>query len=282
MKPSAPNNELPALSERLRKERLARGWSIEDAADRVGASVSVIDQLESDVTTQLAGIYRDAYLKRYLGVLEIDAGEVGESAVPELRVVLPMPKRRRWLERSIGWARYALASLIIVPPLVWFSIHHSTSWIAGGFGEFGGSSSVETSPPSVRRLQASQIPARALSGSVSGDLSKSQTGSASTPGGDQALLTVSEPLVNELKLNLTEDSWVELKDAEGNRLEHNLLRADREYRYQGEPPFEVFVGLGAAVSFELNGQPIDHLNAAESEGLMAFQIDAAGQVTRKQ
>ena len=60
MKPSAPNNELPALSERLRKERLARGWSIEDAADRVGASVSVIDQLESDVTTQLAGIYRDA------------------------------------------------------------------------------------------------------------------------------------------------------------------------------------------------------------------------------
>lgn len=282
MNTSAPSNELPALSERLRQGRLDRGWSIEDAADHIGASVSIIHQLESDATMQLAGIYRDAYLKRYLTVLEIDGGDVGESVIPELRVVLPMPKRRRWLERSIGWARYALASLIIVPPLVWFSIHHSTSWITDGFGEFGDSNLVQTSSPSVRRLQASQIPARALSGSVSEDLSRSQMGSARVSGGGQALLEASEPLVNELKVNLSEDSWVELKDAQGNHLEHNLLRAEREYRYQGEPPFEVFVGLGSAVSFELNGQPIDHLDAAEIEGLMAFQIDAAGRVTPKQ
>ena len=282
MKTPSSSNDIPTLAQRLREERLSRGWSIEDVAEQIGASAVVVEQLESDGTSQLPGVYRDAYLKRYLRVLEMDEYDLGEPAVPDLRVVLPMPKRRLWLERSIAWARYALASLIIIPPLVWFSIHHSTSWIAGGFDDLEGSRAIETSSPSVRRLQASQVPARSLSESVSEVLSQNQTGSENAPRDNESLLGAPEPLVNVLKVYLTEDSWVELKDAEGNRLEHNLLRRDREYSYQGEPPFEVFVGLGSALTFELNGQPINHLEVAQGEGLMAFYIDAAGQVSRKQ
>lgn len=282
MSTSTHSTQLPAISQRLREERLSRGWSLEDAANRIGASVAVVNQLESDATTHLAGIYRDAYLKRYLRALDMTDVDVDESVAPALRVVLPMPKRHRRLERSIGWARYALASLIIVPPLVWFSIHHSTSWIVDGLGGQSDTKTAQATSASVRHLQASQIPMRPLSESAPEGPSQDQSGTERSAGGDQAMLVVPEALVNVLKVHLSEDSWVELRDAEGNRLEHNLLRADREYTYEGEPPFEVFVGLGSAVSFELNGQPVDHLDSAQREGLMAFHIDASGQVRSKQ
>ncbi|HEY7907202.1 MAG TPA: RodZ domain-containing protein [Wenzhouxiangella sp.] len=270
------------LSQRLAAERVARGWSVQDVAEQLGASASVVRQLESDEAIDLAGIYRDAYLRRYLNLMGLgDSGLVG-SDLPQLQVVLPMPKRRRWLEKTMGWARYAVASLIIVPPLLWFSINHSTSWITGGLADSAKVSPVELSEPRVRHLQASQIPARALGGGSQESLGSSQQTPENDFGLDGVSSTVPTPLIHVLKVRLSEDSWLEVRDSEGKRLEHNLLRADSEYSYQGEPPFEVFVGLGSAVEFELNGQSIEHLESTQAEGLMEFKIDASGGVIQKQ
>ncbi len=270
------------LSQRLTAERLARGWSVQDVAERLGASTAVIQQLESAEASGLAGVYRDAYLKRYLKLMDLEDTAVDGSELPQLQVVLPVPKRRRWLERALGWTRYAVASLIIVPPLVWFSINHSTSWITGGLAGSGQLPPAEITEPRVRQLKASQMPARALGGRTQerGDLGNTagtNVGDSVDPSADAPA-----PLVHVLKVNLLEDSWLEVTDSEGKRLEHNLLRADAEYSYQGEPPFNVLVGLGSVVQFELNGQLIEHLDSDQAEGLMAFQIDAAGEVIRKQ
>jgi len=282
MKTAASSHSVPTLGQRLRKERLARGWSVKHAAEQIRSSDAVVRWLESDAVTELAGVYRDAYLKRYLELLNIDGADMGESNVPALQVVLPLPKRRYWLERSVGWARYALASLIIVPPLVWFSIHHSTSWIAAGFNEKSDSQPRQVLAPSVRHLQASQIPTRALSTSASGDVVETGIISGDVPAKGEGIMGASETVVSVLNVYLTEDSWVELIDSRGHLLEHDLLRADREYSYQGSPPFEVLVGLGSGVVFELDGQVVDHLDSAQFEGLMAFNINGSGQVTQKQ
>lgn len=269
------------LSQRLAAERAARGWSIQDVAERLGASVTVVQQLESDGVSDLAGVYRDAYLKRYLDLMGFaDSGVVG-SDMPPLRVVLPMLKSRRWLEKTLGFARYAVASLIIVPPLVWFSINHSASWITGGLADSGEITPTNISQPNVRHLKASQMPARALGGTIQDDSDPVNPMSADAVRPDVST-DVLAPMVNLLKVRLLEDSWLEVADSEGKRLEHNLLRAGSEHSYQGEPPFEVFVGLGSAVLFELNGQSIEHLDSSRPDGLMEFEIEASGTVTRKQ
>lgn len=271
------------LRQRLAAERVARGWSVLDVAKRIGASAAVIRQLECDEAVGLAGVYRDAYLKRYLDLMGFE-DSVGGSNLPQLQVVLPMPKRRRWLEKTMGWARYALASLslIIVPPLVWFSINHSASWITGELGESSGWASVQTLAPNVRLLNASQLPVRSLGGSTQDSSDQSSAVRADSFNPDVATTDGPVVVVNVLKVQLLEDSWLELRDSEGKRLEHNLLRADAQYSYQGEPPFEVLVGLGSAVQFQLNGQVVEHLDSDSAEGLMEFQIDASGGVTRKQ
>ncbi len=276
----ASQNEMTP-SQLLSKERLARGWSVKEVAQQLGASEAVVQQLESDEPGNLAGVYRDAYLKRYLSLMGFTEIEVMESDTPQLQVVLPMPKRRRWLEKTLGWARYALASLIVFPPLVWVSVNHSTSWITGGLMGLGEIPPIQTSAPNVRQLQASQIPVRALKGDGVGDFGQDNLASADAVGLEFSRRAPSAPLPNVLKVRMLEDSWLELTDSQGQRLEQNVLRADAEYSYLGEPPFSVLVGLGSAVEFELDGHIIEHLDSDQAKGLMEFEITTNGEVTPK-
>ncbi|ROR29742.1 helix-turn-helix domain-containing protein [Inmirania thermothiophila] len=52
------------------------------------------------------------------------------------------------------------------------------------------------------------------------------------------------------------DSWVEVRDARGERLVYQLLRDGAVRRVQGEAPFRVLLGNAGAVRLELNGQAL--------------------------
>ncbi len=54
------------------------------------------------------------------------------------------------------------------------------------------------------------------------------------------------------------DSWVEIEDAEGERLMFDILKAGEERALEGVPPFEVFLGNAPAVVIEHEGEPFDH------------------------
>jgi cytoskeleton protein RodZ len=53
------------------------------------------------------------------------------------------------------------------------------------------------------------------------------------------------------------DSWVEVTDADGQRLVFGLMRAGRTDSVLGMPPVEVLLGSADAVRLEVNGRPLD-------------------------
>jgi len=61
-----------------------------------------------------------------------------------------------------------------------------------------------------------------------------------------------------LVLHFTQDSWAEVKDANGNRLLYDLGRSGTDRTLHGTAPFSVFLGYAAGVAVEYNGQPFDH------------------------
>jgi cytoskeleton protein RodZ len=53
------------------------------------------------------------------------------------------------------------------------------------------------------------------------------------------------------------DSWVEIVDGQGTRLELDLIRAGKHREYSGLMPFQVMVGRASAVDLTLDGEAVD-------------------------
>ncbi len=214
-------------------------------------------------------------------------------------------RKNHWINASFSWLRYALVSAVIVAPMVWFGINHSVLWLTDGLEatpegtERGAKASSERRQ--VRIIRASQLPPRGQSQSQSQLQSQPQSsnqqpeanalesqpgrGAGDTPQLPTNILPEVQPVVHELTIRLSEDSWIEVVDAEDSRLEHNLLRGDTAQRYQGEPPFDLLLGKGSAVELALNDQVVNHLSVQDepsgSVGLVELRVFADGRVERK-
>jgi|GEM_PF-3979384 len=294
---SAPQSNHEAIGQALREARLAQGWSGAEVADRIGASQALVEQLECNAGEGLAPIYRDAFLKRYLALVGMDENLGPPSAPPDIQPVMASVNtapRRHWFNQSLSWLRYMLVSMVVVPPLLWFGINHSATWLTQGI-----EGPAELAKPLIeekttkrrsRMIQASQLPRRPRSQRPAADQSTQPNGlgidGASALASSSATnASLVAPTNQQLTLRLNEDTWVEVEDATGKRLEHNLLRKNATQRYEGEAPFDVLLGKGGAVEMTLNGQSIDYLSRNEQPndavGLTKLRVLANGQVERK-
>jgi len=83
-------------------------------------------------------------------------------------------------------------------------------------------------------------------------------GPASEPAAVPSSDTVVPAGASVLVLHFTQDSWTEVKDANGNRLLYDLGRGGTDRTLHGTAPFSVFLGYAAGVTVEYNGQAFDH------------------------
>ena len=81
---------------------------------------------------------------------------------------------------------------------------------------------------------------------------------------------------NEIIIDLTKDSWANIKDSTGKRLIYGLLKAEKQHRLVGEPPFKVVLGNAAGAKIEYNGELID-IKQHTQGNIARFQIGAAGE-----
>ncbi len=87
--------------------------------------------------------------------------------------------------------------------------------------------------------------------------------------------TDSPPNQHELILELTDDCWVEVEDAEGRRLVYALLSANERRTVQGPAPFSIRLGNAQAVTLTLNGESIDRAVYLPSRGSVSrFTLQA--------
>ncbi|MBY6203318.1 RodZ domain-containing protein [Halomonas denitrificans] len=92
------------------------------------------------------------------------------------------------------------------------------------------------------------------------------TGSSSSPRSSESNL---HPIV----LELLEDSWVEINDARGERLEFDLLRAGTRRSYEAQPPVRVLVGRGSAVELSFDGEAV-RFEGADRGSVAEFTLEA--------
>jgi cytoskeleton protein RodZ len=258
---------------RLAEVRTRLGRSQADVAAALKLPRSIIEAIEDDRMDRIAPIYRRGYLINY-------ARELGEAperylgadvaAPPPLKGVLPTAGPSR-VDRYLRYATYFLGTTLIVPPLVYF-------FVAGGSRLFDETPEAVVSGGTDGAAEVRPVDPSTVSGRIARALALGETPGEADDGPLAASTLplpalrpaestpIEEPTaeapqaqpsgLHRVDLELVDDSWVEITDADGQRLEFDLLRAGSERTYEGRPPFRLLFGRANAVRVELDGRAI--------------------------
>lgn len=73
----------------------------------------------------------------------------------------------------------------------------------------------------------------------------------------QLFVQTIDPDMDQLRIQMLNESWVEITAADGQRLEYDLLSAGRIKTYTGKGPFKLLFGQASAVELFLNDEHVD-------------------------
>ncbi len=82
-----------------------------------------------------------------------------------------------------------------------------------------------------------------------------------------------------IELSTDFKSWIEIRDATGERLMFGMLRANNARRLSGTAPFNVFLGNAPAVQMTINGTPIERPRFNAQKNTARFLVSSNGDVT---
>jgi cytoskeleton protein RodZ len=282
--PAAPRS----IGERLRAGRERSGLSIAAAAEKLHLDSKVIEALEADRFAELgASVYVRGHLRRYADFV----GEPGAELVssysardarpppPDLTQI-PHAERRtdpRWLVTPLVGLSCAAVLLLAI----WWVLAGSRS------GNSDGASAlltpvVQPDPAAVNAAPALATPVAMASSTPVNSPAAGNT-SAATPGTDTAPAKREEAVPareTRLKLDLANDSWVEVYDSRGERLFYDVASAGSVQSVAGRGPLRVVLGNAVGVTVEVDGQSREiPENAIDGEGAR-FVVNRSGSLTR--
>lgn len=281
--PELPLDAATSVGMRLRAARNAAGLSLEDVARSSRIGVAILGAIESDDLSSLgAPIYARGYLRAYARAVGLPeaavAGALEARAVqPPALVATQRTSRTHYLaSRYAPPLAYALLTLVVLVPLV-MSLRPALTPapvaspvlqpIDGSSLELGVPARSEPMAPASAAIAApvaasatapaAPAPAPAPATEVGPPAPEPQrpvmASMASMPETSAPPTLASKHVV----LRLSQQSWVELTGAAGQRIEYGLLPAGtvREYQISGDANLRIGNVRGATL--QIDGAPVD-------------------------
>jgi cytoskeleton protein RodZ len=286
---SAPRS----IGERLRAGRERSGLSIAAAAEKLHLDAKVIEALEANRFAELgASVYVRGHLRRYADFV----GEPGAEFVSSYsaRDARPPPPdltqvphaERRSDPRRLVTPFVGLSCAAVLLAAIW--------WVLAG----SRSGKVETASLPTPVVQPGDPVANTAAGGATPVTLSSSTPvppaskvPAATSGVDSAAAaqakrdagsdTTQQPVrETRLQLELTNDSWIEVYDARGERLFYDVASAGSVQSVSGRGPLRVVLGNAAGVTVQVDGQA-RAIPAAAVDGEGArFVVNRSGSLAR--
>jgi cytoskeleton protein RodZ len=279
--PAAPRS----IGERLRAGRERAGLSVAAAAEKLHLDPKVIDALEADRFAELgASVYVRGHLKRYADFVGEPGAQLVESYLASRQAQPPPPDLTQ-----IPHAEHRSDPRRLVTPLVGLScaavLLLAIWWVLAG-SKSGTSRPAESAAAVPVALPSPTLPDAA---GAAGPEAAAPSGSAANPAAAAVTPATTPPPKREeatpaketrLKLELTNDSWVEIYDARGERLFYDVASAGSVQSVAGRGPLRVVLGNAAGVTVEVDGQSRSiPANAADGEGAR-FVVNRSGSLSR--
>ncbi len=267
--PAAPPQQTlipPSLGpgKALAQARADLGLSREDVARQLHLKAPLIVALENDNYESLPGMtYVRGYLRSYAQLLGLAAEPILEAHARLIGgpqpVVLPSlspPPQATSGHRHIKLTSYLVAGIVVGLAVLWWQGNNNlpTSEIT----RLGKNTPPQTSEPMGPPDSVQTMPAAPL---TNADHAYMNT---PTPQPDAASLPAptgpaqpAAPARAQLSLYIEQESWIEVRDGQQNRLVYESLPPGRTLMLEGMVPLYVFLGNANGVRVEFDGKPFD-------------------------
>ena len=251
-----------SIGQRLRERRETAGLSIEAAAAKLYCDASIITALEADRFDELgAPVFAQGHLRRYAELVGAPVTELlaewaqrgARVAVPDLTRIPRAPSPA--LDREV-WGRRlgALAGAVVIAVAAW--------WILQG-------GAVQTPPAAPAEARVAEVPAAA---SPTGASPVAATAPSSTTPASAATARLA------LSIEVRENCWTEVYDADGRKLYFDTLRAGNRAAVTGAAPLRVLLGRADRASLTIDGRPVAIPTTLIRNTTAYFTVDAAAQL----
>lgn len=264
----------PPLSQRLRAAREAKGLSREEMARRMRVSPSVIQDIENDQWQRLgAAVYVRGHLTSYARSLGVPTVVVAnalkdvEAPVP-LALTVAAPPSSAW-RRHLSAATYVVLTLLLAIPV--FNLVPKRG--------------VNSPVPQVeiRGMEENEIVAKpvdvplpASAAAATDQFVGPPSNLAAPPVSGQVLSRRDSPAPlmasmtpmagasfsagvgqHRIEMTFSEDSWLEVLDAAGTRIDYGMARAGERRVHMSRGPVSMIVGNANGAQLRVDGELVD-------------------------
>ena len=285
------NNEIQSSAgtflKRLREEK---NLSIEDVSTRLYLQPHIIEALEQDDHESLpTGTYVYGYLQNYAKLLDTPADQVVamyKEDITEQPEQVPQRQPKPTPAQSIKWP-YAILYLVIFAALLlpftwWRSQYTQEATISAGAGgnRSGGNAATTGLSYPVTIVEHPDTPfyrapntERAASAQQPGLQATNPDREFDSPADSydgNKITTGIGP--DSIRIVLTDDCWIEIFDANNDKVFYDLARSNQILVLNGTAPFSVLLGNAEAAAVEFNAMPIDTTPYMSRIGMARFVL----------
>lgn len=288
------NLDLP-LGLRLRRAREKAGMSVGDVAGRLRLKIATVEALErEDLDLLGAAVYVRGYFNSYARLVGVPSVLVDglfttrPAAAPELKTTARMSHSRYLFDRYAKRAVYTVLTALIVLPVILLATRNQLPRPGASLlpldapvrveaEDSAATSSQAATPvePVVERptRSAGETPVIASLGPFYAP--SSATTHAAPPVPLAPTLAIQETAPDRLSLHLSGDSWIEVLDRGGRRIEHGVLRSGEVREFDLEAVGKVSIGNANAVEVRMNGSETD-IAAYRRANVARFTVSSDG------
>lgn len=274
---------------RLRRGREAAGLTVEQVGQQLKLPVAIVQAMELDDWPRLgAPVYVRSYLGSYLRLVGLPT-ELAEQAAqtkptPQLVAMGSSSRMRRALGRTVRNAVYLVMTGLLVLPVYWAARHYQAQNQPQVM-------TLETSPELVQAQalgQGSPLPppveatgpaVPAVADADAGAAPPVAAATADDPSpvmASMAPFPKATPNASGLLLRFRGESWVEVLDADGGRVERGLVEAGAERRYAAGQVARITLGNADAVEVSFAGKAVD-VSPFRAANVARFTVSSTGE-----
>lgn len=269
------NGSAETLGQRLQAARGKKGLSAQKAADELHLDGWVIEGLESGNYERIGpAVYAKGHLKRYAELLGLPVAEVMSSFDDSPPIVPPATPpavmRMRTSTPSVsGWPWPSLVGIAIavlaVAAVLWWRPWHPRAPATAMSAEPGSSaaqSAAATAAPGVATGTGVGPSPAAVSGAAAAPPGGSAAGGSAVAGAAAAPPATSAADARaasgraRLRLSFLGDSWVDVHDANGQRLFAGTGHVNNVRSLSGEAPFRIYLKSASSIRLEINNHVV--------------------------
>jgi cytoskeleton protein RodZ len=265
-----------SLTQRLVAAREARGWNRADVAARLRLPERVVESIETERFDAIGqAVYLRGYLNSYARLVGVPSDAVEAvlhtkaAPPPELVATGRISHSRYLVERYSRFVPYLGLTAVIFVPLVWNSMNmggnvgtHLTPLDAPVVATTEADVAADTlpvAPAPVAVTETAKVDAQSPVPASAATDAPVMASFAMVPSSSDPSKSVAAPAAErgQLRLSLTEASWVEIVDADGKRLEYSTLPAGTVKEYPADKSLTILLGNTTGAKIDVGGQTQD-------------------------